>query len=122
MERHSAEQLRTAGEQLSGQQEEVKQALVATQDQTSQYRHVLQQQRAELQDHMESSRKLVQGFLQDELQQDVPTGTRSDPGPRLISRLVYPESLTSPVDAFRCHPSASGVCVSQAADEAAEPQ
>lgn len=88
MEKHCAEQLRAAGEQLSGQQADVKRALLATQDQTSQHGDVLQQQRAELQDRVESSRKLVQGFLQDELQQDVPTGTRSDPGPRLVSHLV----------------------------------
>lgn len=75
MERYCTEQLRTAGEELSGQQEEVKQALMAVQEQTSQDRDVLHQQRAELQNHMESSHKRVHGFLQEELQQDVPTGT-----------------------------------------------
>lgn len=47
---------------------------MAMQTQTSQDQTVLDQQRAELRDHMETSQQLVYSFLQDELQQDVPTG------------------------------------------------
>jgi len=47
---------------------------MAVQKQTSLGRSVLDQQRAELQDHLETSQQLVNGFLQKELQQDVPTG------------------------------------------------
>lgn len=68
------EQLRTAEEELCGRQEEVKQALVAVQNQTSLDRTVVDQRQAELQDHVETSRQVVHSFLQEELQQDVPTG------------------------------------------------
>lgn len=53
----------------------MRRALVAVQDQTSQNQEELDQQRAELQDQVESSQQLVRNFLQEELQQDVPTGT-----------------------------------------------
>lgn len=121
MESYCTEQLRTAGEELTGQHEEVKRALMAVQDQTSQDRVVLDQQRAALQDQLESSQQLVHGFLQEELQQDIPTGTRSHPGVKYEVLFDPSRSLTSSVDAFRCYPSASGLCVSQAADEVAEP-
>lgn len=49
--------------------------MTAIQDQTAENRTVLDQQQAELQDHMETCQQLVHGFLQEELQQDVPTGT-----------------------------------------------
>lgn len=68
------EQLHTAEQELSGRQEEVKQALMAVQSQTSLDQTVLDQQQAEIQDHMETSQQLVHGFLQEELQQDIPTG------------------------------------------------
>ena len=74
MESHRTEQLRTAEEQLSAGQEEVKRPLLAVQNQISQDRTVLDQQQAELRDQVETSRQLVHGFLQEELQQDVPTG------------------------------------------------
>lgn len=48
---------------------------MAVQDQTSQNQQELAQQWAELQDQVESSQQLVHNFLQEELQQDVPTGT-----------------------------------------------
>lgn len=70
------EQLRAAEQELSGRQEEVKRSLTAVQDQTAENRTVLDQQQAELQDHMETCQQLVHGFLQEELQQDVPTGTQ----------------------------------------------
>uniref|UniRef100_A0A8C3ARR2 Kinesin-like protein n=1 Tax=Cyclopterus lumpus TaxID=8103 RepID=A0A8C3ARR2_CYCLU len=75
-------------EELSGRQEEVKRALMAVQKQTSLDRSVLDQQQAELRDHVESNQQLVHGFLQKELQQDVPTGAtpqRRD--------FVYPKRL-----------------------------
>lgn len=53
----------------------MRRALVAVQDQTSQNQEELDQQRAALQDQVESSQQLVRNFLQEELQQDVPTGT-----------------------------------------------
>lgn len=122
MESCCTDRLRAAEEELSAQQEGVKRALLAVQDQTSQNQTVLEEERAELQDHMDSSQQLVYSFLQEELQQDVPTGTRSDPRTELRVSFDMSRSLTSSVGAFRCHSSASGLCVSQAADEAAEPQ
>ncbi|XP_030298726.1 kinesin-like protein KIF11 [Sparus aurata] len=82
------EQLRAAGQELSGRQEEVKRSLTAVQDQTAENRTVLDQQQAELQDHMETCQQLVHGFLQEELQQDVPTG--ATPQRR---EFVYPRKL-----------------------------
>ncbi|XP_076599334.1 kinesin-like protein KIF11 [Chaetodon auriga] len=88
VEMRCTEQLRTAEEELSGRQEEVKRALVGVQNQTSLDRTVLDQQLAELRDHMEKSQQLVQSFLQEELQQDVPTG--ATPQRR---EFVYPREL-----------------------------
>ncbi|XP_042357940.1 kinesin-like protein KIF11 [Plectropomus leopardus] len=88
VELRCSEQLRTAKEELSGLQEDVKRALVAVQNQTSQDRTVLDQQQAELRDHVETSQQLVHGFLQEELQQDVPTG--ATPQRR---EFVYPRRL-----------------------------
>ena len=47
---------------------------MAVKEQNSSDRIVLDEQQAELRDQVETSRQLVYGFLQDELQQDVPTG------------------------------------------------
>lgn len=88
VETRCAEQLHGAREQLSCRQEEVKRTLVAVQEQTSADRTALDQQRAELQEHVETSRELVSGFLQDELQRDVPTG--ATPQRR---EFVYPRQL-----------------------------
>ncbi|XP_008299888.1 kinesin-like protein KIF11 [Stegastes partitus] len=85
---HCAEQLRAAEEEVSGRQEEVKQALVAVQNQTSLDWTVLDEQQAELQNHVGTSQQLVHGFLQDELQHDVPTG--ATPQRR---EFVYPRQL-----------------------------
>ncbi|XP_051815656.1 kinesin-like protein KIF11 [Acanthochromis polyacanthus] len=82
------EQLQAAEEQISRQQEEVKQALMAVQNQTSLDRTVLDKQQAELRSSVETSQQLVHGFLQDELQQDVPTG--ATPQRR---EFVYPQQL-----------------------------
>nr|XP_033468499.1 kinesin-like protein KIF11 isoform X1 [Epinephelus lanceolatus] len=88
VEMRCSEQLRTAEEELSGRKEEVKRVLVAVQNQTSQDRTVLDQQQAELQEYVETSQQVVQGFLQEELQQDVPTG--ATPQRR---EFVYPRRL-----------------------------
>nr|XP_015832172.2 kinesin-like protein KIF11 isoform X2 [Nothobranchius furzeri] len=68
-------QLQTAEKELSGHREEVKQALLAIQNQTSMDQTILEQQQAELEDHVEANQQLVRKFLQSELQQDIPTGT-----------------------------------------------
>ncbi|KAK2921541.1 kinesin-like protein KIF11 isoform X1 [Channa argus] len=83
------EQLQTAEEQFSGQQKEVKQALAAVQNKASVDQTLLDQQQAELQEHLETSQQLVYSFLQDELQQDVPTGTTPQ-----RREFVYPRQLT----------------------------
>lgn len=75
VEMRCTEQLRAAEKDLSGQQQEVKQAVTAVQNQISLNRTVLDQQQAELGDRMQTSQQLVHNFLQDELQEDVPTGT-----------------------------------------------
>ncbi|CAJ1066898.1 kinesin-like protein KIF11 isoform X1 [Xyrichtys novacula] len=86
--KHCTEQLQTAKQQLSCQQEEVKQAVMVEQNQASLNRTVLDQQQAELWDHVETSQELVNRFLQKELQQDVPTG--ATPQRR---EFVYPKQL-----------------------------
>lgn len=48
---------------------------MAVQKQTSLNRTDLEQQQAELQDHVETNQELVSGFLQKELKQDISTGT-----------------------------------------------
>ncbi|XP_034754345.1 kinesin-like protein KIF11 [Etheostoma cragini] len=88
VETRCADQLRTAEEELSSRGAEVTRSLVAVQDQTSADRAVLDQQQAELRDHVETSQDLVQGFLQEELQQDRPTG--ATPQRR---EFVYPRQL-----------------------------
>ncbi|XP_032364482.1 kinesin-like protein KIF11, partial [Etheostoma spectabile] len=88
VETRCADQLRTAEEDLTSRGAEATRSLVAVQDQTSADRAVLDQQRAELRDHVETSQELVQGFLQEELQQDRPTG--ATPQRR---EFVYPRQL-----------------------------
>nr|XP_020482035.1 kinesin-like protein KIF11 isoform X2 [Labrus bergylta] len=88
VEKRCTEQLQAAEKQLSGRQEEVKRAVMAVQNQTSQDRTVLEQQQAELQDHVETSQELVSDFLQNELQQDIPTGTTPQ-----RREFVYPRQL-----------------------------
>ncbi|XP_044228076.1 kinesin-like protein KIF11 isoform X1 [Thunnus albacares] len=75
VEMRCTEQLRAAEKELSGQQQEVKQAVTAVQNQISLNRTVLDQQQSELGDRMRTNQQLVHNFLQDELQEDVPTGT-----------------------------------------------
>ncbi|KAM7385191.1 hypothetical protein PAMP_001286 [Pampus punctatissimus] len=88
VEMRCTEQLQVVEKELSGQQQEVKQTLMAVQNQTSLDQTVLDQQQAELQDHMQTSQQLVHGFLQDELQEDVPTG--ATPQRR---EFVYPRQM-----------------------------
>ncbi|XP_034041025.1 kinesin-like protein KIF11 [Thalassophryne amazonica] len=83
-----SEQLQAVEEELCDRKEEVMQVLTSLQNQTSQDRASLDQQQEFLQDHVETSRQLVHGFLQEELQQDVPTG--ATPQRREI---VYPRVL-----------------------------
>lgn len=78
MELRCSERLRTAEEELSSRREEAKRTLTKVQNQTSLDRTVVDEQRDELQQHVETSQQLVHGFLQDELQQDVPTGKPSN--------------------------------------------
>lgn len=52
--------------------------MTAVQCRTSLNRTLLDQHQTELLDRVEKSRQLVQGFLQDELQQDVPTGNSAN--------------------------------------------
>lgn len=61
---------------MSDQQQEVTRALTAVKDQTSIDWSALDEQRAELLQHVEASEQLVHSFLRDELQEDVPTGDR----------------------------------------------
>ncbi|KAM6956574.1 kinesin-like protein KIF11 [Aplochiton taeniatus] len=68
-------QLRSASTQLHQHQESVRGALEAVQNQTSLDRTSLENQLAELQNHMEAGHSRVNNFLQEELKQDVPTGT-----------------------------------------------
>lgn len=56
------------------QQEEMKQSANVVQEKISKDQTALDEQRVELQGHMEQGQQLVYGFLQEELQQDVPTG------------------------------------------------
>ncbi|XP_029927094.1 kinesin-like protein KIF11 isoform X2 [Myripristis murdjan] len=88
VEAHCAQQLHVASEELRGQQEQVKQALLPVQDQAHLDRDVLNQQQVQLHEHMETSLQLVHNFLQDELQQDVPTGLTPQ-----RRQFVYPSSL-----------------------------
>uniref|UniRef100_A0AAX7VUY2 Kinesin-like protein n=1 Tax=Astatotilapia calliptera TaxID=8154 RepID=A0AAX7VUY2_ASTCA len=84
---HSS-QLRAAKADISNQQQEVTRALTTVKDQTSVDWSVLEEQRAELLQHVEASEQLVHSFLRDELQEDVPTG--ATPQRR---EFVYPRQL-----------------------------
>uniref|UniRef100_A0AAX7VWI3 Kinesin-like protein n=1 Tax=Astatotilapia calliptera TaxID=8154 RepID=A0AAX7VWI3_ASTCA len=83
-----SEQLRAAKADISNQQQEVTRALTTVKDQTSVDWSVLEEQRAELLQHVEASEQLVHSFLRDELQEDVPTG--ATPQRR---EFVYPRQL-----------------------------
>lgn len=114
-------QLLAAGAQLSGQQEEVKRTLEEVQDQTLDHTEELERQRSELQQQLESSRQLVCSFLQEDLQQDIPTGTWTTESPpthtlsgtmtRSLSHLQGPRrsagTLSIPASWRRCRAAAS---------------
>ncbi|XP_030011249.1 kinesin-like protein KIF11 [Sphaeramia orbicularis] len=88
VEAFCSEQSRTAEQELSCQQEEVKRASAAAQKQAITDGSAVDQEQVELQNQVETAQQTVNGFLQDELQQDVPTGAtpqRRD--------FVYPRDL-----------------------------
>ncbi|KAK5908848.1 hypothetical protein CgunFtcFv8_016871 [Champsocephalus gunnari] len=88
VETRCADQLRSAQEDLTSRQAGVQRALEAVQEQTCRDRDVLGQQQEELRGGVETGQQLVTGFLQEELQQDVPTG--ATPQRR---EFVYPRRL-----------------------------
>ncbi|KAK1905957.1 Kinesin-like protein KIF11 [Dissostichus eleginoides] len=88
VETRCADQLRSAQEDLTGRQGGVQRALEAVQEQTCRDRDVLGQQQEDLRRGVETGQQLVTGFLQEELQQDVPTG--ATPQRR---EFVYPRRL-----------------------------
>lgn len=75
METFCSDQVKAAGRELSEQQQNVKHAVTAVQEQVSQDQTVLGQQQAELLKQLERNQELVRSFLLEELQQDAPTGT-----------------------------------------------
>ncbi|XP_069565424.1 kinesin-like protein KIF11 isoform X1 [Brachyistius frenatus] len=89
VELRCTEQLRAAEDELSGRREETERALTAVQNRTSLDRTVLDRQQAELQRHVGTGQQLLQNFLRDELQHDVPTG--ATPQRR---EFEYPRQLT----------------------------
>ncbi|KAM9803712.1 kinesin-like protein KIF11 [Neosynchiropus ocellatus] len=68
-------QRRAAEEQLSSHSQDLERRLLAAQSQASADRAELDRQQLEVLAQLEASQKLVCGFLQEELQQDAPTGT-----------------------------------------------
>ncbi|XP_059215984.1 kinesin-like protein KIF11 isoform X2 [Centropristis striata] len=83
-----SEQLRSASEDLSAHQQQANRTLVQIQNQTEQDQGVLDQQRVQIQEGLETSWQLINDFLQEELQQDVPTGTTPQ-----RREFVYPRTL-----------------------------
>ncbi|XP_038143374.1 kinesin-like protein KIF11 isoform X1 [Cyprinodon tularosa] len=88
VETRCAEQLQTAQREMRARQEESKLVLAALQEQTCSDRTVLERQRAELEEQVEESQRLVHSFLQEELKQDVPTGLTPQ-----RREFVYPRHL-----------------------------
>lgn len=78
----------TTEEQLSSRKEQMNGSLQALLNQTSADRTTLKQRQVEFHKHVEVSQRLVQRFLQEELQQDIPTG--ATPQRR---EFVYPRHL-----------------------------
>lgn len=76
METFCRDQVGAAGRELSGHQGTLKHAVTAVQDHISQDQTLLDQQRADLLLQMELNQQLVHNVLLEELQQDVPTGTK----------------------------------------------
>ncbi|XP_072292612.1 kinesin-like protein KIF11 [Eucyclogobius newberryi] len=69
-----SDQRGSTAEQLSAHMQQVNGSLQALQRQTAEEGLAVELQQAELQQHVESSERLVRDFLQEELQQDVSTG------------------------------------------------
>lgn len=61
---------------MSGQQVVAKHAVAAVKDQLCQDQSLMEQQRNELIIQVQLNQQLVQDFLMEELQQDVPTGMK----------------------------------------------
>lgn len=76
MEMFCKDQVRAVGREMSGQQMVVKHAVVAVQDHLSQDQSLMDQQRNEFLLQVQLNQQLVQDFLMEELQQDVPTGMK----------------------------------------------
>lgn len=76
MEMFCKDQVRAVGREMSGQQVVAKHAVVAVKDQLSQDQSLMEQQRNELILQVQLNQQLVQDFLMEELQQDVPTGMK----------------------------------------------
>ncbi|XP_061823700.1 kinesin-like protein KIF11 [Nerophis lumbriciformis] len=71
---HGVEKVHAMEVQLSGQQEEVKEALQTLQKQTSSDAALLDRHQAEIHVQVEAGQQMLSTFLQEELQHDVPTG------------------------------------------------
>lgn len=69
-----SDQLRAAEEELSARRQEVNRAASDIQKQTERNHSDLEQQQEALQADIHTSQQLVQDFLQEELQHDIPTG------------------------------------------------
>lgn len=76
METFCRDQVGAVGRELSGQQVTLKHAVTAVQEHISQDQTLLDQQRADLLLQMELNQQLIHSVLLEELQQDVPTGTK----------------------------------------------
>ena len=74
VEVHCSQILQESG-QLERRREQANQTALETRGRVSQDRAGLEEQREELQTHMDAGRQLVQNFLQEELRQDVSTGS-----------------------------------------------
>lgn len=70
-----SDRLLSATKEVSRRKEAARGARQATQNQIGLDRTDLDQQLVQMGANIETSRQLVQGFLQEELQEDVPTGT-----------------------------------------------
>ncbi|KAF7649356.1 hypothetical protein LDENG_00142330 [Lucifuga dentata] len=88
VETSCGEKLQAAEEDLCVRQQEVKRAVMAVQNQTSVNQTALEQHQMDVQQQVARSRRLLQDFLQDELQHDVPTGTTPQ-----RREYVYPQQL-----------------------------
>ncbi|CAL8297877.1 unnamed protein product [Merluccius merluccius] len=75
VEDHCSQVLQESSGQLEQSRQQANQTNLDTRGRTSRDQAALEQQGVELQNHMDTGCQLVRNFLQEELQQDVPTGT-----------------------------------------------